>query len=194
MNYSDIKLQTGDIFLTDDFSIQSKIVKFLMRAPTLWQYLWRALRGTLEEVRFYHAGIVISSTQIIEQQEDVRVRNVDVIFKNNKNFVIWRKINLTSLERLRLHAVALSDLNKGYDIILCFGKFIDWILGTKIFARIIQEKEKEICVTRVAKWYLNAIGETFGCKSWHNVTTKIIDEYCLAHPNEWEQVVIKGSK
>ena len=36
MSYPNVELQAGDIFLTDDFSIQSKIVKFLMRSPTLW--------------------------------------------------------------------------------------------------------------------------------------------------------------
>ena len=46
------KYQTGDIFFTDNFRTASKIVKFLMTAPTVWQHIWRAIRGTQEEVRF----------------------------------------------------------------------------------------------------------------------------------------------
>ena len=112
MDYSGIKLQAGDIFLTDDFSIQSKIVKFLMRSPTLWQHIWRLIRGTLEAVRFYHAGLVLTSTQIVEQQTDVRIRNVDVIFKNNKNFVIWRNNKLSFEQILKLIIIATGDLRE----------------------------------------------------------------------------------
>ena len=183
------ELKQGDIFFTDNFSTASKIVKFLMTAPTLWQYIWRAIRGTQNEVRFYHAGMVIrDGTEMIEQQSDVRIRPVEKIFK--KNYVVWRKKNLTADEAMLLEAYAIEDLGEGYDIVLCIGKLFTWLTWIPIFTRLIQSKEKEICVTRVAYWYFMATGETFGCKTWHEVTTDIIDDYCIARPHEWEQVAI----
>lgn len=191
MKESDIILQTGDIFLTDDFSPQSKLIKFLMQSPTIWHHLWRWLRGTLQTVRFYHAGMVLNQYQMIEQQSKVLIRNNDVIFKNNKNYVVWRKKNLTNIDKLALKCSAYEDIGKGYDIILCIGKALTWITGIKWFARNIQKAEQDICVTRVAGWYAVAINEYFGCKSYHEVTTKIIDEYCYNHLDKWHRVAIK---
>ena len=179
-------LKSADIFFTDNFRIQSKIVKFLMTAPTLWQYIWRAIRGTQQEVRFYHAGLIIDQDTMIEQQSDVRIRNTDKIF--GKNYIIWRNKKLADYQRDLIVLIAKADLGKGYDILLCFGKLFTWLTGIPIFTRWIQAKEKEICVTRVAKWYKIGANIDFGKLTWHEITTDIIDDYCMAHPEEWEIV------
>ncbi len=36
-----------------------------------------------------------------------------------------------------------------------------------------------------------ATGEKFGCQTWHETTTDIIDDWCYTHLNEWEIVAIK---
>ena len=183
-----IVLQTGDIFFTDNFSTASKIVKFLMQSPTIYQQLWRWFKGTLNEVRFYHAGMVLNEEEMIEQEEDVRIRPVVKIFK--KDYIIWRKNDLTEQEKNRLVEVAVADLGEGYDVLLCVGKLFTWLTGIPFFTRWIQQKEKEICVTRVAYWYSEALGEDFGCKNWNFVTTDIIDDYCVVNFKDWTQVAI----
>lgn len=181
-------LKAGDIFFTDNYSVASKIVKFLMVAPTIWQYIWRAIRKTQNEVRFYHAGLILSQDEMIEQQSDVRFGNTEKIFR--KEYVIWRNKKLSNLESHMITEIAKLDLGKKYDILLCVGKLFTWLTGIKIFTRVIQQREKEICVTRVAKWYQLATGINFNCKTWHEVTTDIIDDYCCAHPEEWEQIAV----
>ena len=184
-----IKLQSGDIFFTNSNSTASKIVKFLMQSPTIYQQIWRWLRGSLNEVRFYHAGMVLNEKEMIEQDAKVRIRPVEKIFK--KEYIIWRKKDLTEQERNKLIEIAMADLGEGYDIVLCIGKLFTWFTGIPLFTRWIQQKEKEICVTRVAYWYKEAIGEDFGCKTWHEITTDKIDDYCIVHLKEWKQVIIK---
>ncbi len=182
-----VTLRKGDIFFTDNFSTIAKIVKFLMTAPTLWQYIWRAIRGTQQEVRFYHAGMVLNQDTMIEQQSKVKLNPTHKIFK--KNYVIWRKKGLTENEKKRLERIARADLGEGYDWLLCIGKLFTWLTGIKVFTRWIEQAETEICVTRVAYWYRQAVGETFGRKTWHEITTDIMDDYCyFINPNEWEQI------
>ena len=182
-------VQTGDIFFTDNFSTASKIVKFLMQSPTIYHQIWRWYRGTLNEVRFYHAGMVLNEEDMIEQDAKVRIRPVKKIFK--KNYVIWRKNDLTEQEKNRLVEVAMADFGEGYDIVLCIGKLFTWLTGIPFFTRWIQQREKEICVTRLASWFLESIGEDFGCKSHHEATTYRIDDYCVINYKDWTQVVIK---
>jgi len=186
------KLQKGDIFLTNNFRTAAKIVMFLMQSPTLWQHIWRKIRGTLEPVRFYHAGMVINETEMIEQQGNVRIRTVDRIFR--KDYIIWRKKYLTDEQRSLLCFMARQDLGEGYGISECFGKLLSWLTGIKWFAKWFDMKDRAICVVRVAEWYKRAFISTFGVSDPDYLTTKKVDEYCLAHPEEWEIVRVKYSK
>jgi len=184
---NNIKLETGDIFLTNSHSLQAKIICFLMKAPTLWHHLWRTITNSHQEVRFYHCGMVINDELIIEQEEKVRLANVGKIFK--KDYVIYRKKGLTEQEKNRLVEIACADLGEGYDLGLYIGKALSWLTGLKFFQRIIQEKEKDICCTRVALWYLE-VNEKFGKDNWNDVTTDTIDDFC-SNSNEWEVIAIK---
>ena len=189
---NNIKLQPGDIFFTDNFSTASKIVKFLMTAPTLWQHIWRALFGKQEEVRFYHVGMILNETEMIEQQSDVRIRNVDKIFK--KNYVIWRRHNLTEQGKNRLVEIALADLGERYGILECIGKTISWLTGIKYFAKWFDMKDRAICAIRVAEWYKGAIGDTFGEADPNYLTTDKMDNYMIDHTYEWSVIDVKYEK
>ena len=180
------KLLPGDIFMSDSEKIGAKIVKFLMVSPTIWHWLF----GFRDEVRFYHPGLVIDQNKVIEQQSKVIIRSTErCIF--SKPHIVFRHKHLTDKQRNFIVTMAKQDLGKGYDILLIFGKLFTWLTGIKVFTRWIQQREKEICVTRLAKWYFQATGITFGKKTWHEVTTDDIDDYSSIDDVEnWEIVSV----
>ena len=176
----------GDIFLCDSDRTAAKMVKFLMQSPTVWQQIWRAMRGTLEPVRYYHAGMVLDIVNMIEQQWKVQLGETNKIL--SRKIIIYRMkgLSISDVENLRIRAEA--DYGKIYDIPQLIGKTLTWLTGIKLFVRILSElsKEEEICVTRDADWYWPLC--KFGCKTRGEITTKIMDEYCMNHPEEWEVV------
>ncbi|MFX0084320.1 MAG: hypothetical protein ACFFAU_01500 [Candidatus Hodarchaeota archaeon] len=176
------ELLPGDIFINDSDRIGPRIVKFLMVSPTIWHWLV----GIRDEVRYYHPGMVINSDEVIEQQSTVRIRTAEHCIFSRKH-IVYRYKKLTEEQRNNLVVSATADIGKGYDITLIFGKLLTWLTGVKWFVRNIESKEKEICVTRVALWY-SRIGITFGKRTWHEVTTDDIDDYCITHPDEWEVI------
>ena len=196
------KAQCGDIFLCDSDRTGAKIVKFFMTAPTVWQHLWRKFRGTQEIVRYYHAGMILSDEQMIEQQGKVQYGKTQKILsrkisiyrykisdQNNFYYGIPIEQRIKQLQDL-LKNRAIEDLGKGYDILQIVGKTLTWLTGIKLFVRVLGgiTREEEICVTRDADWYWPVC--QFGCKTKSELTTKIMDEYCLNHPEEWEVVYI----
>lgn len=189
-----MKYMPGDIFLIDSNRTPAKIVKFLMTAPTIWQHIWRGIRGKNDKVDFYHAGMIMSNNMVIEQQDKVEFENVYDAFQKKDRYVVWRKKDLSPKQRIRLIEIAQMDLGEGYDIPLIFGKTLSWLTGIKQFTRFVEAKEKDICVTRVGYWYHRALGYTFGVRTWHEITTKLMNQYCLTHSEEWEIVDFKGVK
>lgn len=180
------KAKLGDIFLCDSDRIAAKIVKFFMTAPTIYQYIWRAIRGTQETVRYYHAGLVLSNTQIIEQQSKVQYGDTQKIL--SRKIIIYRKKDLTEEQQNTIKNRALEDLGRGYGIILVLTKTFAWLTGMYFLVNWIGAlfRKQEICINRVCKWY-NHICD-FGSPKYFMDTTKTVDEYCQNHPEEWKVV------
>jgi len=185
MNKYSAKL--GDIFLCDSDRFAAKIVKTLMTAPTVWQYLWRAIRKTNQEVRFYHAGLIIDDDTMIEQQGKVQYGETQKIL--SREIIIYRKKNLTDLQRTTLVGAAARDLGDSYGVISILGKTLTWITGLKFFEDFVHWDDTDICVNKVGKWYKETVGETFGVKSYRELTTDIIDDYCYLSP-DWEVIYV----
>lgn len=183
MNYNP---KLGDIFLCDSSRLGAKIVRFLQQSPTIWQQIWRYFRHTLEPVNYYHAGMVISESQIAEQQWKVQLADLNKIL--SRKIVIYRKKDLTEVQQHILYDRALEDVGKIYDIPQLIGKTLTWLTGIKFFVRILGalSKENEICVTRIGDWYKYICN--FRVKTKHEITTKILDEYCSNNPKEWEVI------
>lgn len=178
--------QTGDIFLCDSNRIGARIVKFLMQAPTIWQWIWREIRGTQEPVRFYHAGMVLDRERIVEQQAKVQYGEVKKIL--SRKIVIYRKKNLRGEDQTLLFVRAINDLGEGYGVLLVFAKLFTWLTGLTLFVNILGalDRKHEICINRVCRWY-NHICD-FGSTKYFEDNTKTVDEYCQNHPEEWEIV------
>lgn len=189
----------GDLFLTDSDRTQARVIKFMMWTPTVWHYLYRRIFDwenlKYEYPSFYHAGIIVNNYQIVEQQRRLEIDSIENTFKN-KSYIVLRKRKISRQKRLNIayYTRNLCQKEKGlsYDIPLCFGKLFTWLTGMPLFTRWIQAREKEICITRAGHIYKKCIGETFGVKTHHELTTKIVYDYCITHPDEWEVVEVGG--
>lgn len=187
----DVKLQSGDMFFTNNFKTGAKIVMFLMTAPTCWHHLLWKITGRIEKERprFYHAGMVLNQDEMIEQQSTVRVSDTGRIF--GKDYVVWRNKKLTEQDRNKLVETAMADLGEGYGIAECIGKAIAWVTGIQWFSNAFDMKDRAICVIRVAEWYKGAVKIDFGVVDPDYLTTKAIDVYCQQHSEDWECVAIR---
>jgi len=181
--------QCGDFFLCDSDRLAAKMVKFLMQSPTIYQQIYRFFRRTLEPVRFYHAGLILGN-QIIEQQSKVQYGETNKIL--SRKIIIYRKKNLTESELVTIKKRAIADLGEGYGILLVIAKTLTWLTGLTLFVNILGalDREHEICINRVCKWY-NHICD-FGSDKYFVDNTKTVDEYCQNHPEEWEIVYRNG--
>ena len=187
-----MELKSGDITMNDRPNKTGvKIVKFFMTAPTIFHHLWRKIRKTQEIVRFYHPGIVSEDiTKVYEQQKYVQYSDVKKVIFDRKH-IVYRRKNLTKNQINSLLSIAQNDLGQGWGVIHAFGRFATWLTGIKLFARFISMPTREVSAGRVARWYYEAFGETFGENHYRYVTTHTIDKWCRSHPNEWEIISSK---
>lgn len=181
---NNLQLQTGDIFLTNDYSTASKVVRFLMTAPTIYHHILWKITGRIERERpnFYHAGMVLNEKEIIEQGRVVQIKPIDRIFR--KDYVIWRKRKLSNDDKNALIFFATGDLGEGYGVLECFGKFLTWITGIKWFCKWFNAKNRAICVVKVCEWFWHSFITDFGVDNANYMTSKIIYDYWKAHPEE----------
>jgi hypothetical protein len=171
----------ADIFLTDNEKLASKIVKFLMTAPTIWHHLFWKITGRIKKERpkYYHGGIVLNENKIIEQQGKVEINDLQKIYK--KKYIIYQNNKLTDKDRMYICSRAMKDLGEGYGIAECFGKLIGWLTGIKWFAKWFDMKDRAICIVRVAEWYEGI--DNFGVNNPNYITTKQIERYCEYNPD-----------
>jgi len=191
-------IKQGDIFMIDSNKTGPKIVKFFQTAPTWLHHIWRKLFGKQEEVLYYHVGLfgrgINEKYYVIEQQAKVKVRDeyyTRKLLSSSNRLLIIRRKDIGELGRDRIVAEAMEDIGKGYDILNCFGKFLTWLTGIKLFARYLEWPDQEICINRVAQWYKNAIGEKFGAKTHSELTTHTMYKYIKSRPELWE-IVYEG--
>lgn len=175
----EFELLPGDIVLEDSDKTGAKIVKFFMTAPTWYQHLWRKIRKTQENVKYYHVAMGYLDNQIIEQQSKVKINNWD----SNTKQIIFRRTDIEDSFKYKLIRFAQADLDKEYDILNCFGKFLTWLTGIKWFARHVEWPGKEICINRVAKWYWDVLGERFNVVTHSELTTHMLYKYLLNNPS-----------
>lgn len=179
------KIQEGDFFLVDSNKTGPKVVKYFMTAPTIYQHYWRKLRGTQEEVKYYHAGMFISRYQIIEQQGKVVIKDSGKLLNTHNRVLIFRKKGITAIQQRNLHRNALLDIGRGYDGLNCIGKLLTWLTGIKFFARYIEWPRADVCINRIAYWAKQTLKETFGAKTHSELTTHLVYKYIKTHPEKF---------
>ena len=184
-----IVIEAGDGFLIDSKKTGPKIVKFFMTAPTWVHHLWRKIKGTQETVLYYHAGMFVSPTEIVEQQSKVITKSSEKVLNTSDRLFIFRYKTLPKgVQRKDFVRYALMDTGEGYDVVNCFGKFLTWLTGIKLFARYMEIPNQEICINRLAYWYRKVACETFGVRKHSEITTHMMYKYIKAHPELFEIV------
>ena len=189
-----ITILDGDGFLIDSDKTGARIVKFFQTAPTIFQHLWRKLRGTQETVLYYHAGLfgyVNGELKIIEQQSKVVVKDANKVLNTSNRLFIFRRKDISDAQRRSIVEDALADVGLGYDVLNCFGKFLTWLTGIPLFAEYVELPDVEICINRMAKNYLDGIGETFGARKHSSLTTHLVYKYIKAHQEKFE-IIFEG--
>ena len=183
----DYKPQVGDIVLMDSQKLGARIVKYLMRSPTVWQDLWRKfVTHNLKFIPYYHVAMIYglkedpssigySDWDIIEQQSKVQIKN----WRPDNIQIIFRRKNVTPEYKSYLAQVSRDDLGKGYDILSIFGKTATWLTGIPFFAWFVQWPGAEICVNRVAMWHYKVFGEKFAQVTIADLTTQEMYEYLM---------------
>jgi hypothetical protein len=179
------KAQCGDIFLCDSDRLGAKIVKFFMQSPTVYQQIWRWMNGKLQPVRYYHTGMILDSQVMIEQQGTVKYGETQKIL--SRRITIYRMKNLSFDDKELLKNRAIVQLGQGYGVEDVIAHTATWLTGIRQFTRVVGalSRNRDICVNRVARWYNHICN--FGT-NWYEITTKMMDEYCSNHPEEWEVV------
>lgn len=187
------ELMPGDILLIDSQKTGAKIVKFFMTAPTLWQWIYRAIRKTNMVVKYYHVAMVYDSTRRIEQQAKVMYKD---LYPLPEHTMVVRNKHITDVQRKYLQELADSDMGRGWDVPNAIGKFFTWLTGIKWFARNIHWPTEEICVDRVATWYFKVLGTTFdsaissdgvsGSGVIVELTTQQMYGFLKVNPQDWD--------
>ena len=179
------KAKLGDVFLCDSDRTAARIVKFFMQSPNIYLQVWRAMTNTLQPVRYYHAGLVISDSQIIEQQSKVQYGDTQKIL--SRRITIYRKKSLTEDQKALIKERAIAQIGQGYGVEDVIGHTLTWLTGIRWFTVILGalSRDNDICVNRVARFYRKI--DDFGSKTWYEITTKTLDEYCAKSP-DWEVV------
>ena len=188
----EINILPGDFALVDSKKFCPKFVKYLMRSPTIWHDFFRMITGKLENPLHYHALMFLNKDSIIEQQKYVQINSSKKLLNTNNNLFIFRLKGLSSIERNYLCKVAMEDLQEGYDILNCLGKFLSWVTGIKFFARYIQLPNQDVCINRIAYWIRKAFNITFGAKTHSELTTWSFYKYVIAHPEKFE-IIYSGN-
>lgn len=194
------KVKPGDIFFTDSNDVGPKIIKFLMASPSVWHYTLGKILLTfgkkefveqhlISPVRMYHAGLVTGENSIIEQQWQVEEDTLDSIL--NKKHIIWQKKSLRADQRQKIVELAKSRLGDYYDVPLMIGKTLGWLTGFHYISNLIQQKNQDFCVSYVAWCYQEGIGYKWNNRQYSDITTDIIDDYNMEHPEEWKIVSSK---
>lgn len=191
-----MKLQAGDIIFEDSDRLGAKIVKFLMTAPSIWHHIYRAIEGTQETVEYYHPTLVISETEMIEQQWKVQIAYNENI--NKKKYIVFRPhfTNIYSKQETNdyVNSICLiqnakEDLGQKWGIIhTLFGRFPTWLTGIPYFARYIKLPNEEVSAGRVARWLYLTYGDTFGHKKYTEATTHTMVKWMLNHPELYEVI------
>lgn len=181
--------QVGDIIFKDSDQPGAKVAKYFMTAPTVWHHIYRAITRKQQKCEYYHPLLVISNAAI-EQQWKVQYKDlVDAV--NGNRVIIFRNKHIAEFQKNSLVIHSVSDIGQKWGVVHVWGRFFTWLTGIPYFARYLKLPNEEVSAGRVARWYSESVGETFGHKTYQEATSNTMVRYMLAHPEQYEVVYKK---
>lgn len=187
----ELQLNIGDIIFQDTDKFFVKILKYLMRSPSIWHDLFRIITGKIKKCEYYHPVVVISHNKTAEQQKIVQYDDLIDELNYDKFIIVRRKDNLIA-DELNLTNLIEEELGQPWGYLNVLGKFLTWLTNIKLFGRYIKRKNEEVSALRIARWYYKVFGETFGEKDYRDNTTQTMVQYVLNNPDKYNVIYKKG--
>lgn len=173
-----MNLQPGDIFLTKGDNFVSKGIRFFSRS-----------KGE-SRTEANHVGIVVHpgthrTAKIVEALTTVKTRTMASYYdKDNTEVAIYRPINVSAEDLLKIRNKANSYVGMKYGYIKIVAHFLDWCIGGRYFFRRFAFMNKyPICSWVVAYAYAEA-GYNFGVEPGGASPDDIMD-FCEANPDKY---------
>ena len=163
----------------------------LTRAET---FIGRAIRFFTRRLgeppsKVNHVGIMVSPTLIVEALSTVVRRPLAAAYgpPSKQYIAIYRPLNLTGVEEVRVTLKANNYLGRKYGYVKILAQALDWFLhGAYVFRRLAGMDNYPICSWLVAHAY-SSIGKDFGVAPGAATPDDIWD-YVTSHPDKYEQV------
>lgn len=173
------RLQSADIGLSSSDSFVGRAIRYFEAAQSgsaRYSHAWIAL------------GKLTDKPQVIESLW--KIARSPVGKYADQKIIVYRHKNLTRGQRneVALKCVELTNHSYGTLKIPLFA--LDGIFRTYFFTKMFGVSSFKVCSNLVAWAYESVLGhEVFGT-CWRSVTPDVIDDYCQAHPDTWEVVLI----
>lgn len=186
-------LKSGDLIFKDSDQIGAKIVKYFMRSPNLLTDIYRMITGKLEKVEYFHPAMIISDTQMIEQQKKVQITDI----KLGDKYIVFRPklqfgVPISNPTESNLVWYAKREIGMPWGVLHTFGRLLTWLTGIPYFARYLKREDEEVSAGRVARWLYNAYNETFGKQTYQEATTHDMVKWMKNRPDLYEEIEAKG--
>jgi hypothetical protein len=175
-----VELVAGDIFFTRGTSFMSRMIRVFTRS--------KHERPTMVN----HTGLIVTNgtmTQVktVEALSKVRKRKLTNYAGGKTQVAVYRKKDLTVVDRSRIISQANSYVGRDYGYVKIVAHFLDWCLGgAYIFRRMASMDKYPICSWVVACAYEKARID-FGVPSWTASPDDIWD--FVVESDEWECVI-----
>lgn len=173
LNLAAVRLLPADVLLTRDRGRVSRLI----RAGEI-------LRDEDGVAEFSHAEL-INPPRVIGSMW--RIREAPLAIYDGAEVVIWRRRDLTDVQRGLIASAALSQLRKHYGAFKLVLFALDAICGTTWFTWRLSLTNFKVCSQFVAWCHEIRSPGVFG-RPWNQVSPDDIDDWCLAHPEAWQEV------
>lgn len=184
MTLSDFALEPADIVLVRDLGAVSR-----------WIRAVQTLRSG--EAYVSHAALAVGGQHLIES--GWRVKFSDSSRYDQSQCVVWRHRWLTTAERSRIVGAASAQAGAWYGV-LKLPLFAADAVAASIAAALGKQWDDWFCTRLgVTRWKVCSQFVAWAYESglqhprmfgvdWRRISPDAIDDWCLAHPSDWEEV------
>lgn len=172
------KLKPGDIILSTTDGFVSRVVRFMLRRKD-------------DKAPYSHVAGYVGDNMIVEARYKVRLIPLRKFVKENTRFAVYRRRDLTNVERIRIALLAKGFIGRryGYAKVLLLQP-LDQLFGTNWFTHTLSFSKRIYCSQLYAKIYyavkdikINGV-EPESCEpdDWHDEVTN--------NGGYWEEIFI----
>jgi hypothetical protein len=179
-------VKAGDVFFTRGQSLLGRLIRWAQSDP-----------GETNGVWANHAGVVVARGELYERNAELRAVVVEALGRVKRHAWVQGSNEVRVFRPVPpLSAYQLAQLLEAADAFV--GDRYGWwkllfhlvdraaFKGQKVLSSLLRVDNRPICSYLAAKVFA-AAGQTFGMLPQAADPDEMLD-YCLAHPEEWEEV------